>query len=103
MDLLLETEVADMLHRSRGFVRKLRQSGELQWIPGAGRAPLLISRESVQQYIERTLRWHAKRSHQDSSKTLASGTSRSQMEVARKERAFGQQIYKSRKRGFRAG
>jgi len=103
MDLLLESEVAALLHRSRRFVRELRQAGELQWLPGAGRAPILITRESVHQYIERKTQCHANNSHRASSRPTASGTSPTRTVAARKEQAFGQKIYKSRKTGFRAG
>jgi hypothetical protein len=102
-ELLLESEVASLLHRSRRFVRQLRQTGELQWIPGAGRAPLLIPKQSVDNYIERTLRWHANNFHPGSSKTTAPGTSRSRTMGAASEQAFGRAIFKSRKLGFKVG
>lgn len=102
-DLLLESEVAAMLHRSRRFVRQLRQTGELQFIPGAGRAPLLIPKQSVENYIERTLRWHANNSHHGSSKPTVSGTSPSRKAGAASEQAYGRAIFKSRKLGFRVG
>jgi MarR-like DNA-binding transcriptional regulator SgrR of sgrS sRNA len=103
-DLLTEAEAAALLRRSRRHVRQLRQAGELQWLPGAGRAPLLITRESLNQYIERALQWHASNSRLGSSKALATtGTSPSPMVAALSEQAFGRQIFKSRKRGFRAG
>ena len=103
MDLLLESEAAALLHRSRRFVRGLRQAGELQWLPGAGRAPILITRESLNQYIERNVQCHANNSHRASSKPTVSGTSLTRTVAARKEQAFGQKIYKSRKTGFKVG
>jgi hypothetical protein len=103
MELLLESEVAALLHRSRRFVRQLRQSGELKWLPGAGRAPLLITKDSVDEYITKEISWHASNYLRASSKAVASGTSRSRTKDARKEQVLGRQIYKSRKSGFRVG
>lgn len=57
--LLTEAEAAALLRRSRRFVRQLRQAGEVRWVPGAGRAPLLICKASLDAYIERTLQCHA--------------------------------------------
>ena len=57
IELLSEAEVAAMLRRSRRYVRQLRQAGELRWLPGAGRAPILIDKASVLAYVERTLQW----------------------------------------------
>ena len=103
MDLLLESEVAALLRRSRRYVRQLRQAGQLHWLPGAGRAPILISKQSVQAYLERTMTWQEKLSLQDSSNPAAFGTSSTRTQAAHKEQVFGQKIYKSRKSGFRVG
>lgn len=102
-ELMLESDVAALLHRSRRFVRELRQAGELRWLPGAGRAPILITRESVNQYIKRKTQCHASNSHRDLSSPTMSGMSPTRTLAARKEQAFGQKIYKSRRQGFRAG
>jgi hypothetical protein len=102
-ELLLESEVAAWLKRGRRFVRRLRQEGELQWIPGAGRAPILITKESVNQYIERRVQCQEKHYHQGSSRSAALGTSSSRAMAGRSEIAFGQKIYKSRSKGSKAG
>ena len=100
---MLEADVAALLHRSRRFVRELRQAGELQWIPGAGRAPILITRQSVEEYIRRKIQWQESNYRRDSKKSMAPGTSFTRTRVARSEQAFGRAIYKSRKIGFRVG
>ena len=100
--LLTEAEAAALLRRSRRFVRQLRQAGEVRWVPGAGRAPLLICKASLDAYIERTLQCHASNSRRGWSNRAASGTSPTTT-AALKEQAFGQKIYKSRRLGFMAG
>lgn len=103
MELMLEADVAKLLHRSRRFVRQLRLNGELKWIPGGGRAPVLITKISVEQYIERETSWQEKHCRQDSKKSKACGTSTTTKAVDHNETAYGQMIYKSRKRGFKVG
>jgi Helix-turn-helix domain len=102
-ELMLEQDVAELLHRSRRFVRQLRLNGELSWLPGAGRAPLLITKKSVEEYIERKTSWQEKHYPHDSKRTTEIGTSFIHKEAAHREIAFGQEIYKSRKRGFKVG
>lgn len=102
-ELMLEVDVAALLHRSRRFVRELRQAGELQWIPGAGRAPILITRQSVEEYIRRKIQCQESNYRHASRRSTASGTSFTRMRAARNDQAFGQVIYKSRKIGFRVG
>ncbi len=93
-DLLLESEVAAMLHRSRRFVRQLRQAGELRWLAGSGRAPVLIDRASVTAYLERTMQWR-------DTPTVALRTTRtaakSSPEAAkRRELAIGQMLFRKK-------
>lgn len=93
-ELLPEAEVAALLHRSRRFVRQLRQAGELRWLPGAGRAPVLIDKASVDAYLERTMQWK----DAPSVALRATRTSaRSSPEAAkRRELAIGQMLFRKK-------
>jgi len=93
-DLLLEAEVAAMLHRSRQFVRKLRQAGELRWLPGAGRAPILIDKQSVLDYLDRQMQWAASPTPALRA-TRRQGRSSPEAAIKR-EKALGQLLYRTK-------
>ena len=53
MNLLLESEVAQMLRCSTSKVKRLRLSGKLPFIPGR---PVLIKQDDVDEYITAALK-----------------------------------------------
>lgn len=83
-----------MLHRSRQYVRKLRQAGELRWLPGAGRAPILIDKQSVLDYLERTMQWAA--APQPALRATRRQGRSSPEAAARREKALGQLLYRNK-------
>ena len=100
--LISEEEAAALIGRSRRYVYELRKKGQLQYIPGAGRAKVMIDRASLEMWIKENT-CQEKNYPQESSSRTATTTSRLAKMAEAKEQAYGQLIFYKRKAVSRAG
>ena len=102
MKLISEEEAAARIGRSRRYVYELRKRGQLEFIPGQGRARTMIVEASLDKWIKENT-WQEKNSPRASKNSTALGMSYSAKVAAAKERAFGQLIFQSRKAVSKGG
>jgi hypothetical protein len=102
MRLISEQEAADRIGRSRRFVYELRRNGQLEYIPAAGRAKVMIVESSLDLWIKENT-WQRNNSPRASKKSTETGMSFSRKVAEARERAFGQMIFQSRKAVSKGG
>lgn len=102
MKLINEEEAAARIGRSRRYVYELRKRGQLEYIPGIGRARTMIVEASLDKWIKENT-WQEKNSPRALKNSTAFGMSYSAKVAAAKERAYGQLIFQSRKAVSKGG
>jgi len=98
MQLLTQKEAALLLSVSIKTVTRYRQSGLLPTVI-INQRTVRIPKEAIQEFIEGSIC----QNHQGYSKGTNTGTSPTQKMEEASEIAYGRQIYRQRKYGFRAG